>query len=502
MNKALKIILNVSLLGALAACHSGNGKTINQKGANVFPVSTIEDTISITMGDVMPFYDNGRMNIYHLRNVSDSNPIFYHPISRISTTDFIHYQDDGIALNYEKEIDSIDAALGTGSFIKDNDGKYHCFYTGHNGQGQQLGLKYNEAVRHATSLDQVSWTKDENFTLFGYENDFRDPYVYYDTYDSCYYMLITTRDYGNAVIKRYQSSSLDATAEEWVFKDNFFTNTEGDYNMECPSFVEYGNYFYLAYSEQGDNRVTHYRYKTSHDGEWLKFERDAIDSDGFYAGRMEKAEDKLYAFAWCARLTGGNTGSFDWAGNLVSHELKQDEATGELHAVMPHTYKEYFSHKMPLLTVDNKEMHDFEFSGEKFEAVGMKKNNENVNRFSMKLTPLSSEKDFGVSFGLDGNYNNRLGSGLIAFDVKNSKIVCYNNVSSILRYGNPLTSIDYDLQENVTYDVDIIADGEVLTVYINDDAAMTARITDMKENNFAFYSNGAKAKISEVERYE
>ena len=42
--------------------------SVNQKGANVFPASTKEDSMEITMGDVMPFYDNGVMNIYHLRN--------------------------------------------------------------------------------------------------------------------------------------------------------------------------------------------------------------------------------------------------------------------------------------------------------------------------------------------------------------------------------------------------------------------------------------------------
>ena len=103
----------------------------------------------------------------------------------------------------------------------------------------------------------------------------------------------------------------------------FFKNDDGDYNMECPSYVEYNGFYYLAYSEQGDNRVTHYRYRTEKNGEWKKFERDSIDSSGFYAGRLEKAGEDLYAFAWCAKLSGGSTGEFDWGGNLVVHKIKQ-----------------------------------------------------------------------------------------------------------------------------------------------------------------------------------
>ena len=99
---------------------------------------------------------------------------------------------------------------------------------------------------------------------------------------------------------------------------------------------------YLAYSEQGENRVTHYRYKTEKNGGWKRFERDSIDASGFYAGRLEKAEDKLYAFAWCANLTGGSTGEFDWGGNLVAHEIKQ-LSNGELCAVMVSNVKQTFS---------------------------------------------------------------------------------------------------------------------------------------------------------------
>ena len=45
-------------------------------------------------------------------------------------------------------------------------------------------------------------------------------------------------------------------------------------------------------------------------------------------------------------------------------------------------------------------------------------------------------------------------------------------------------------------------DGEVVTVYLNDEVALTARITDMKGANFAFYSNKANAEIKDIKIYE
>ena len=500
----------ISVLATLLFVTGCSGGSIDQKGANVFPASTTEDSLTITMGDVMPFYDDGVMNIYHLRNVSGTNSLFYHPIARLTTSDYIHYKDEGVSLDFVSEVDSVDAALGTGSFIKDSDGNYHCFYTGHNGKAHDEGLPYVECLRHAVSTDgQKTWVKDEKFKIYGYEDDFRDPYVYFDKIDNCYYMLVTTRDYANkdeegnplspSVIRRFKATSLNAKADEWEFKDNFFSNDEGTYNMECPSFVEYNGKYYLAYSEQGDNRVTHYRYKDSHDGEWKKFARDAIDASGFYAGRIEKAGDKLYAFAQCARLTGGNTGSFDWAGNLVTHELKQLES-GELIPVMPSTYKDYFKNEVQYSP--EKKVTTYNFSKELFSAYGQNKKSERVTRMEMKIRATEKVGNFGISFGLDGLYDNRLGDGLLAFDLENDRVSCYNNVSNILRYGNELTGVDFKFELNKTYNVDVIVDGEVVSLYLNDEIALTARLINMVGNSFTFYGNHASATIEGVTFYE
>ncbi|MDE7439401.1 MAG: hypothetical protein K2N23_02720 [Clostridia bacterium] len=502
-------------MGATGCSDTDKGK-VDQKGANVFPVSTVDEGIAVAMGDVMPFYDDGVMNIYHLQD-SGSSP-FYHPIARITTSDFVHYNDEGVALNFEKDVKSNDAALGTGSFIKDANGKYHCFYTGHAASLDDVAPDPLEVIRHATSDDQKTWTKDKNFKIKGdkegddayLNNDFRDPYVYYDSVDSCYYMLVTTRDkfdgIETGVIKYYASTTLDASADGWEDKGIFYRNEEGSYNMECPSVVRFGDYYYLAYSEQGDNRVTHYRYKaaqdkSSHAGEWKKFERDSIDAGGFYAGRLEKAGEKLYAFAWCARLTGGSSGEFDWGGNLVTHELVQKE-NGELNAVMPKTYKDFFSHQKNYNSVNGDKVEGYTFDGEKFTAHGVQKLSDNVVRISLNIEANGDKGDFGLSFGLDGDYNNRLGSAIIAFELEKNRVTCYNGVSSILRYGAPLTSVAFNFEKDKAYGADIIIDGEILTVYLDGEVALTARITDMKQSNFAFYSNGAKCKIRDIKFYE
>lgn len=521
----MKIKRIFPIIAALACiCAVGCGmpekNSIDQGNKTVFPVSAYEEgTLPVSMGDVMPFYDNGVMNIYHLRDNGKSP--YFHPIARITTTDFVNYAtEEEVLINFEAKPESVDAALGTGSVIKDKDGNYHFFYTGYNkyGQAEDVGLKANEVVRHAVSYgNQNNWEKDEDFLLYGYiekdgkkiyKNDFRDPYVYYDEDEDIYNMLVTTRtggdnsNDGHGVIKRYTSKTLDAAWDEWRDMGEFFRNDAGSYVMECPSYLEYNGYYYLAYSEQDANRVTHYRYKTAKDkdGDWKRFDRDSIDASGFYAGKLEKAEDKLYAFAWCARLKGGSSGGFDWGGNLVTHELKQ-LPTGELCAVMVSNVKNTFSTQVNYSFIDGKSVEEAAFDGG-FSARCIEKLGANVTRISFSFTPRNTDGDFGMTFGIDGQYDNRLGSAVVAFDIKNGKLVCYNGVSSIVRYGPPLAVTDFKYSAEEEYKVDIIAEGEILSVYLNDTVCLTARFPDMKRKNFAFYSNGSKVNFKGIAFYE
>ncbi|MCH5159125.1 MAG: hypothetical protein J1F33_08020 [Clostridiales bacterium] len=491
----------------LAACSTDNPESnkgkVDQGDKNIYPISSHAGGSTLYMGDVMPFYDDGVMNIYQLQDRVGSQYMFYHPFARLTTTDYVTYKDEGVAINFEEDLKSMDAALGTGSFIKSADGKYHCFYTGHNSDRDATGKPHTEAIRHAVSTDgQKTWTKVEDFHLFGNSDDFRDPYVYFDSVDECYYMLVTTNDNGKGVIKQYQASSLDANADEWTDNGVFFENDAGSYNMECPSYIEYNGYWYLAYSEQGSDRVTHYRYKTERDGEWKKFDLDKIDSTGFYAGRLEKAGDKLYAFAWCAKLTGGDVGEFDWGGNLVVHEIKQSE-DGELRAVLIDGVKNAFKTSVDYYTVKGEKASSFTFKGDKFTAYGLDELSNNITRmhFTLKLDELNGE--CGVTFGIDGGaYDNRLGTKVLSFKATENRIVCYNDVANILRYGKELTSVNYKFEAGKEYDVDIMIDGEIAVLYFNSEVALSTRLVGIQQKGLAFYSNGAKASVKGIAFYE
>ncbi len=502
-SKAVLLMLAGIMGLSLVGCGAGGGTpkgSVEQNGININPVSEVKPEGSMSIGDVMPFFDGETINVYHLQNKTGSNSMWYHPIACVSTTDFVHYEERGIALDFEEYYDSYDAALGTGSFIRDEEtGTVHCFYTGHNAE-----LTPMEVVRHAVSNDnQKTWTKDESFILKNGNNDFRDPYLYYDEEEKKYCMLVTTRSGGTGVIDRYTSSDLSAYPDEWVRdRDSFFVNDSGTYNMECPSYFEYNGFYYLMFSEQGENRVTHYRYKKNAKDRWIKPANDAIDSEGFYAGRPVEANGKLYCFAWCAKTTTGDDyGEFDWAGNLVAHRLKQ-KPNGELVPVMIPNIKNALSTRVDYNLTSGGTLGELDFSGEKFEAKTAEPLGGNVTRMSFRVEFTDAAGDCGITFGLSGSGDNRLGNAVIAFDAERGELRYYNDVYSVVRYRDPLVSLPFKFETGKKYNVDLVIDGQILSVYLADELAMTVRIYSMANKNFAFYSNGAAVKFGEIGIYE
>ena len=102
--------------------------------------------------------------------------------------------------------------------------------------------------------------------------------------------------------------------------------------------------------------------------------------------------------------------------------------------------------------------------GEGLSTVCLEKLGRHITRMSFKFTVEDYTGDFGITFSLDGPYNNRLGASLVAFDLKNSQLACYSDVSSSLRYGPQLASVPFGFMKGREYTVDVIVDGEIMTL--------------------------------------
>lgn len=497
MNK-FKIIIFILIITILSSCTEDivdditplpeNG-TITQEDFMLFPKSEYG-----YIGDPMPFYDNGTMNMFYLLDERRGS-IGFHPFALLQTEDFLSWEDIGTVIPYVNSISSQDLALGTGSVIKDTNGLYHAFYTGHNSSGE---MEWYEKIQHATSTDLVNWTKHPEDGFFGNSNDFRDPYIYFDNNSNEYWMLVTTRDFGGGVIKRYTSTDL----VNWTDNGVFYRNTEGNYNMECPTLIEYNGYYYLSFSEQGvgNDRVVHYRYTDNIDNGFIIPEYDYFDGWGFYAGRIELFDNKLTLSGWVATKTLMiDGGDYMWGGNLVTHELYQNpdgtlsvKILSEIDNILNHEVK-YDIFDINVDTQDNQYIFESNrgYNYLLFESLLERPTKLN---FSIDIT---NATNFGITLNA---YDSIIGDLNIYFNIEQNKLEFYKVDSNLISTSLPEISIDFNYSN--TLDCTLITEGDILVLYVNNEIALTSRAYNMTDSPFGFFSIQSDVIISDVHFYE
>lgn len=289
------------------------------------------------VGDVMALSTDKGVYLNYLYE-TDHNGVGYHPLHQFFTKDFTTYEDKGEVLKFAEDSEVQDLAIGTGSFIRDDSGKYHCFYTGHNDYYDTYGLD-KECLMHATSKDNKKYEKNYDEIIHapnGYStNDFRDPQVI--KMDDGYIMLVGARKEAEdeSAIIYYESQDL----ENWTFKGDFYTSKEL-YFMECPDVFKLGDKYYLVFSW---NNVVYYRTASDFFGPWEKPEIDTFDGNGFYAAKTCEYEGKRYLIGFLDRKKRESDGlMYTWAGSVLVYELRQLQ-DGTLGVCMPEKYNEYFN---------------------------------------------------------------------------------------------------------------------------------------------------------------
>ena len=299
--------------------------------------------------DFIPLYDSGEFQLFYLLDWRDKeNHGEGTPWYRVSTRDFVNFTEHGqmIPRGTEKEQDLY---VFTGSAIKAN-GQYHVFYTGHNPHLRQQG-KPEQGVMHAVSDDMVQWKKIPEHTFFApadkYEpHDWRDAFVFWNEDAKEYNMLLAAR-FKTGIPRRRGLTALCASKDltKWEVREPFYAPSLY-FTHECPDLFKMGDWWYLLFSEFTDLVRTRYRMSHSLSGPWIIPERDDFDGHAFYAAKTASDGNKRFIFGWNpTRTDGKDSGTWNWGGNLVVHEIQQ-EKNGELAVRVPQTVSNAFSNKV------------------------------------------------------------------------------------------------------------------------------------------------------------
>ena len=455
------------------------------------PVTVFPKTDAF-VGDTMPYYEDGTMNVFYLADQRDGKT-GYHPWGLIRTQDYCSFEDMGIVIPYGDTIQDQDIALGTGCVIKDRSGGYHAFYTGHNDH-----FAPKEAIMHATSSDMLNWTKVPGDTFIASQeysqDDFRDPYVFYVEQEQCYWMLVVTRSEGSGVIVKYTSKDLS----KWEDGGIFFEDDMGyGTNMECPTLLQFGGRWYLSFSDQWPDRVVHYRISDSVNGPFVKPERDTVDGNGFYAGRLETDGEHLYVVGWNGtKFDHEDENDYDWAGNMVVHQLEQ-QPDGTLRPVPNEKVVAAMSHALtlePVLMTDTvtAEENSFRLKGDQYELVQFQAL-DGTTRLEADVSGWGEEDLFGLAFAPD---TENVGAMNYVFHPKENRVEFFNTDNIVEMDAQSFIDFDFSGRDSIHITL-LIGDG-VATLYLDNEAALTARMYRSQGTNWQIFGVNSGVKWDNV----
>lgn len=303
------------------------------------------------VGDVIPWQEHGVFQLFYLHEVR-RDPKPGTPWHLATTTDLVNFVDKGLAFA-AGDIDAVDFNAYTGSIVRDENGVHHLFSTGQNpnrlgDDGLPLQL-----VMHATSVDGMqTWQRHPDHTFgapAGYESgDWRDPFVFRDEEAGVWRMLIAARhsdgpDRRRGVIAQCISSDLVT----WHAAEPFW-DPRRYIAHECPEVFQWGDWWYLVYSEFSESFTTRYRMSRSLDGPWRVPAHDTIDGRAYYAAKSAERDGRRFFFGWIASREGAcDDGPWQWAGTLSVLEARQNP-DGTLAFGFPREFTESFGNDEPV----------------------------------------------------------------------------------------------------------------------------------------------------------
>lgn len=303
------------------------------------------------VGDVIPVAYDDRFWLFYLHEIrsDDTSGTGW---GLVITNDFVTYEDRGIVFE-SGGADAGDFNAYTGSVVFDQ-GTAYLFYTGQSPwRFTGDGVTPAQLVMQATSTDGMqSWQRHPERT-FGppaqyAAGDWRDPFVFRPAPDQPWRMLLAARhvdgpERRRGVVAQMMSDDLVT----WQPADPFW-DPRRYITQECPDVFQWGDWWYLVYSEFSDSFTTRYRMARDVDGPWIVPDHDTIDGRAFYAAKSVGRDGRRFFVGWISTKSNeSDDGNWEWAGTMSTLEAKQ-RADGTLGFRLPVELAATFETPLPL----------------------------------------------------------------------------------------------------------------------------------------------------------
>ena len=275
------------------------------------------------VGDVIPYFEKGVFHLFYLKNwnryLGTDRTEGWH---RLETEDCVRYDESATGVRG-----------GTGCVIC-HESRHHLFYCVFDHAPQR------QWVCHAVSDDgMASWQPlGERFGAderYYQASDWRDPYVFWNEAEQCWWMLLCAMD--NGPTKRRGCVGLCTSNDlmTWTAQPPLYAPGASMGAYECPDFFCIGDWHYLVFSQFTDGFRTVYRTSRSPRGPWDIPASEAFDGRAFYAAKTGFDGKVRTLFGWSptridntwhinpGRYDGYDYNTYDWGGTMVGHQLLQ-----------------------------------------------------------------------------------------------------------------------------------------------------------------------------------
>ncbi len=304
-------------------------------------------------GDAIPFFHAGRYHLFYL-----SSPVGETELPARARTcwrhlvsdDLVRWEEEMVALPLGKEGDPDTEGIWTGSVIHANE-RFHVFYT-----AAARGSSFPQTICHAVSDDLVHFVKDINNPILTprldmYEpQDWRDPFVFWNDEEGCFWMLIAARIRSGPPGRRGAVAlATSPDLVQWHVEAPLYA-PGSTYCPECPEIFRLGDRWRLVYSRFSESPGTIYRDADYLRGPWRTPVVDRWDGGRWYAAKsLTDDRGRRIAFGWTHDRRGlTDTGEWLWAGDMDMPREIYPRSDGTLGIRLPAEILNSFSEPLPV----------------------------------------------------------------------------------------------------------------------------------------------------------
>lgn len=445
-------------------------------------------------GDVTPYYYDGQYYLFFLHS-TNFRWCF------VTTTDFVTYSDVTVLRDFG----------GTGTVLN-VDGVWHIFAS---------KTENGEEVIHHYEGEDITALRDTFKNIRSDGNLYaafawRDPYVYFDESIGKYRMLVTTNANDSDTVLR-DGAVANLVSEDlytWVNNGTFFDSGYYSGACECPDTFKIGNWYYLVYSNCSYGKRTYYVKSQNPEGPWQIPDNDTFDSLLFYAAKTVSNGTDRYVIGWAGdrsqhtmaldadgALIDPDFATVKYAGSMVVHKLVQ-KSNGDLAVAPVDAVKKSFQTSVsnqfkPAVGAWTTGRDSAKVTAENsFAALYMQTLPEQyVLTFKLK----TNAKQAGIALNVDDSFS---GKGYyFTFDRQYSRLKQTSGIlSGVAGYYFPYeTELErpLDIQANKTYDVTVVADGQIAVIYVDGEIALTTRM-NQTGLGLGLFCYGGSAEFTDI----